>query len=270
MKIFVAAIPRLKERYAYVLAHLAAVSALPVEVVGVDGTALDRSDPAGDGRHNPAYPAPQIGCALSHVAACRRIVEEGLPWGVVVEDDIVLPPFADDLIRRAAATLREGEVISLYNPVMRRTEFAFESVLDPDRKLNLLVPYDMQDGRTAAAYVIENRAARGIAQGNMPVRHLADDFAAFHADGLINHFRIVDPTPCAVRPFQSSLEHFRARTLKRRITDTANKLPVIAQLVAVRRLMLRQMHSRNIVVSSRPSPLNAPNDRFRFGGNPHE
>lgn len=262
MKVFVAAIPRLKERYSYVLSHLATVSKLPVEVIGVDGIALNRTDPDGDGRHNPLYPAPQIGCALSHVAACRRIVEEGLPWAVVVEDDVVLPHFFDDLVASVARHLREGEVISLYNPVMQRTEFARHSILDQSR--NLLVPLDMKDARTAAAYVIENRAALGIATENVPVRFLADDFEQFHAEGMINFFRIVDPTPISVRPFQSSLEHFRAKTWKRRVTDTANRLPVVSTIVAIRRWMLRQIHSRNIVVTDRPSIHVNGNPAFRF------
>lgn len=269
MKVFIAAIPRLAERHRYVIAHVARISRLPSEVIGVDGTRLNRDDPGGDGRHEKAYPSPQIGCALSHVAACRRIVEEGLPWAVVVEDDIVLPPDFDAIVAEIGGKLRLGEVISLYNPVMVKTAFSRNEALTGRRGLDLLVPFDMADVRTAAAYVIERAAAAGIAAGNMPVRYLADDFRGFHDEGMINHVRILHPTPCSVRPFPSSLEHFRARTLKRRITDAANRIPLVSSLVAVRRWLLRQIHSRNIIVSDAPSPLLAANPRFPAGGHPH-
>lgn len=255
MKVYICAIPRLANRYAYIRAHVAAVSHLPSEIVGVDGTQIDRSDPAGGGRHNPDYPSPQIGCSLSHVAACRRIVEEGLPYALVVEDDVVLPRNIDDLVRQIGSLLRPGEVISLYSPTMMRAEFALDRVLDPARGLKLLLPMDMKDVRTSAAYVIDRKAAEGIASGNDPVRFLADDYRSFHANGFVQHVRILHPTPCAVKPFRSSLIHYRADSWQSRLSDILNGTPGIASIVAFRRWLLRQKHSRNIVVTTRPSPF---------------
>jgi glycosyl transferase family 25 len=262
MKIFITAIPRLSNRFAYVRAHVASISDLPYEIVGVDGTEIDRTDAASGARHNPDYPSPQIGCSLSHVTACRRIVEQGLPYALVVEDDIVLPAYIDALVARIGAVIRPGEVISLYSPTMVRTEFAKDQPIDPEHGLNLLLPLDMKDVRTGAAYVIEREAAAGIAAGNDPVRFLADDFRSFYDSGFINHVRIIHPTPCSVKPFQSSLEHFRARSWKRKISDVANRLPLVSSLVALRRWLLRQKHSRNIVPVDRPSPVVSDNPSF--------
>ena len=262
MKIFITSIPRLSTRFDYVRNHIANISELPYETVGVDGMLIERDTEYGS-KHNPSYPSPQIGCALSHVAACRRIVEDGLSWALVVEDDIVLPSFIDELLLEISKVIRKGEIISLYNPTITRAEFAFDIKLCFKRNLSLLLPLDLKDIRTAAAYIIENEAARKIVNGNSPVRFLADDFNSFYKKGFVNYIRIVDPTPCSVKPFPSSLEHFSAKTWKRYITDFANKIPIVQSIVALRRWRLRQMQSRNIVVLSNcTSPFEASNPFF--------
>lgn len=93
---------------------------LPVEVLdAVDGQLLSADEigrVAVSGLHRPAYPFPlsanEVACFLSHRAAWRRIVDEGLDAGLVVEDDaaVVGPDFAD-VLAAAVAGIEADEFV---------------------------------------------------------------------------------------------------------------------------------------------------------------
>ena len=94
--IFIISLPRAQERRVTMAAQMNALGLPYTFVDGVDGQALDLPN-------HPAYARAkrlllcgteltpgELGCLLSHRAACERILELGLPAAVVLEDDAIL------------------------------------------------------------------------------------------------------------------------------------------------------------------------------------
>ena len=114
MKVFAISLPRSHKRHAYIKSHLGRRTKFAWETVGIDGAELRKQSISWP--HNAALSTGEVGCALSHAEAYRRIVVEGLEAGLVVEDDVVLPKNFDELVSNLLPLLRPGEVISLYSP----------------------------------------------------------------------------------------------------------------------------------------------------------
>jgi glycosyl transferase, family 25 len=67
-----------------------------------------------------------VGCALSHMACWRRVVERGLPMALILEDDVSLvPDFRDTMARALASVPNDWHVLVLgcfaCHPVIQNT-----------------------------------------------------------------------------------------------------------------------------------------------------
>lgn len=52
----------------------------------------------------------EIGCYLSHLRAAKRIVDSGVPFGIVLEDDMCLPPGAAQTLQSLLAWLEANPI----------------------------------------------------------------------------------------------------------------------------------------------------------------
>ena len=108
----------------------------------------------------------EIGCALSHVAACRRIVAENLPCALILEDDVVLAPgfaAALDRVERFVDAARPQAVV-----------FSGYGVADAET-----APEEIRPEKAiwcADAYCVTRAAADLILRANDPVITVADSF----------------------------------------------------------------------------------------------
>lgn len=66
MYIFIISHPHFTERYRYITEHVASVSRLPREIVGIDGKELARRPDFAGMRHAAWLSPGQIGCSLAH------------------------------------------------------------------------------------------------------------------------------------------------------------------------------------------------------------
>lgn len=99
---------RSRERLATALGQLAAAGLAAERLPAVDGRAIPEEErlrlaPWDTGAFFKPLSPGEVGCYLSHVAAAERIVAEGWPVALVLEDDFALNPgFAADLADLAA------------------------------------------------------------------------------------------------------------------------------------------------------------------------
>jgi len=134
--------------------------------------------------------AGEVGAALSHAFVYREIVERGLPWALVLEDDAVLHgDLATVLDSLEKGVLEQGDLVFL-----ERCDFIrpFSSRRLTGR-YRIAKPILVKIGSVAqaAGYVVTLEAARRMMDANIPV-HVPADAWGFYK-GLAN-FRGVTPT----------------------------------------------------------------------------
>lgn len=200
MPVFAVALPAFRARYKHITAHLASLFGEGVEYVGVNGR---EADPAHSVAGSGLTPG-QIGCALSHVEACRQIVNRSLPNAFVVEDDVILPENIHALLGEVEARIVPGEVVQLYNWVPYRAYFRRAGVT-PLSAGALYAPADMRSLGTTGAYVITREAAEGILRVNFPVSVAAENWEFFQSRGAIRSGRALLPSPVRLRDFETTV-----------------------------------------------------------------
>lgn len=173
-----------------------------VRVPAVDGSALSPADRrAAVARFHALlargwlYTPGQIGCALSHHAVYRRMVDGNLPAALVLEDDILLTPeFPASLA--AAETLLDASrpQVFLFSdgtyPPLPRTDAAFARAVCGD---------------CAEAYLVTLPAARELLRVNSPMVVMLDSWTRFAARGHIELYRATPATVTQDHSFQSAV-----------------------------------------------------------------
>ena len=132
----------------------------------------------------------EVGCALSHASVYTEIVKRSLPWALILEDDAVLHrdlPNVLSVIERGAGA--QGQLISLsrcdaYLPWTKKHLFGAFAIV---------TPWLVKEGSIAQAvgYVISLKAAKAIAEINIPVKFPADSWGYYR--GMVE-FKGVIPT----------------------------------------------------------------------------
>ena len=246
MRVFGISIPRYPDRYSCLIEHLRKLFGNDFEIVGVDGRAVTFDEGTTTG-----LSVGQIGCALSHIAAYRRMAKLELPYALIVEDDCVLPENIDALLALLASTIRPGEIIQLYNWSLEVSEFSMQDAVRIGR-CGLHYPMLMSGIGAARAYVITRDAAEKIIALNSPVAVTADNWSFFQSQGAISVVRILHPCPVKILPFESTIASSQWNTggwIRRNV--------FIQSLLSMRRRVLFRQRQRNVVLVDRKSPLSA-------------
>lgn len=250
MKLFVISLPRFSRRYKHIQNLLSGFPGLDYEFCGVDG-----SDPSAyPGRSADNFLQGAVGCTLSHVEAYRKIISQGLSQAMVIEDDVILPGNIVPILDSLSLRIRTWEVVSLYSRTMGT---GFYSVFRADviAGHKLIWPMDARWLRSAAAYVVGAEAAAKIAEGNDPVRYLADDWASFYREGWISGMRLMWPMPIRLRGFESTIEFGQQNSLFGRLRTVIRNVPILDNFRSIRRRYLLSRQEANLVLVDDPSPL---------------
>ncbi len=190
---------RFPERHAYISRHLAAAWGPDFEVAGYEGAVPDPRVPS------PPHLSPgQIGCAMSHMAAYERLIARDLPYALIVEDDVVLPPQIHGIVAGIEAALRPGDVVLMFNWPKNIGVFSTVDAV-PIGNHRLCLPMQMSGLGSTAAYVITREAAEGILRVNRPVVVTSDNWNYFFENGALTRGRVISPNVVALKPFESTI-----------------------------------------------------------------
>lgn len=161
------------ERLASVRGNLAALGLAFERVPAVLGKEIPNWEdlidlPAYTWRNRLDIPRPgEIGCYLSHLKAMETFLRTDLPWCVILEDDVeVLPSLS--VVLRALAEENDWDLVKLYNfhsgtPIQKRT-------LGPNHHLVV----HLTRTTSAAAYVLNRRAAEALLKSMLPISEQVD------------------------------------------------------------------------------------------------
>lgn len=142
-----------------------------------------------------ALTLPEIGCAASHLAAYRHIVERALPLAVVLEDDALLGvKFVDALGPVCAAMDPAVPRVVLLSHVVRYSTWGARKL---DKIHRLCRPYEAFG---AHGYVITLAGARAMLAALPRICTVADDWHYFAAERIVSVSAVV-PYVVGTSPF---------------------------------------------------------------------
>jgi glycosyl transferase family 25 len=189
MQIFVINLEKDTARRASITGQLN-VLGFPFELVsGVLGSALTAGDLArhyDDGKAKwrmarSLLPA-EVGCALSHVNIYRMMLAHGIPFALILEDDVSLPRELGEILGACAALLdKRRPEVWLLSPADGRREVPSERTVGPR---HVLLPYHR--GFYTSSYLLTLSAAKALLAELYPIGDVADCW------GRLSRYRVVD------------------------------------------------------------------------------
>lgn len=170
MKIFVINLARSTERRKCIEQQLSLLN-LEYEIVeAVDGSQLSYTDIMKETRPlNYALSCGEVGCALSHINIYKKIVSEGIPMALVLEDDALI----DHITVEAMSEIEERNIS--FPTVTLLTEgpkYIDKPLHKSDKKKHFI--YEVLEATCSHGYVLNNSAAFRMANFLYPVWMVAD------------------------------------------------------------------------------------------------
>jgi glycosyl transferase, family 25 len=255
VRAYVINLARSLDRRTHVMAELDRTGLDYEFITAVDGRTIDLEDrrlvdPRLLAKNN--FPAGTAGCALSHLQAYRRILEDGADAALVLEDDVELPDDLGALAHALAAHLTGAEVVLLNYASPTRCRVSPEGSVPLASSRLLALPIDITDMVNAAAYVITRPACERMLESAPPIRANADDWHYFYTEGIIDRIRCVLPLPVdKAAKFESTIGLYSlGNGLKGRLVApfVRHKVPLVHQVILYRRQrILRRWGKADIV-----------------------
>lgn len=273
MHAYVINLARSPERRTHITAELRKAKVDYEIVAGVDGLDLDLHDqttidPSLFSRSS--WPAGMAGCALSHLRVYQRIVDDGLDAALVLEDDVTLPPELGGLADALADLVTGAELVLLNYDSKDTCTMSREGAIDLPFSRRLVLPIDIRQLGSSAAYLITQEAAKRMLKSVLPVRVSPDDWWYYYRDGALDRVRCVVPLPISKSPiFESTIGLYGiGKGLKARLIEpiVRNKIPVLHQAISYRRQRIHRQMTRIEVVDApfieKPSRMELVNWSF--------
>jgi glycosyl transferase family 25 len=257
MHAYVINLARSPDRRAHIVAELQHTHLSYEFIDAVDGRSLDLDDttlvdPALIARYS--FPAGTAGCALSHLSAYKKIIEDGFDRALILEDDIALPADLNELAEDLASRMTGAEVALLnyasYPPGPLRISSEGSVELSSSRQFAL--PIDSRQLVNSGAYVLTREACERAIEQLMPIRAAADDWHFFFNQGFVDRIRCVLPQPVPKSPqFESTIGLYSlGNGLKARLVGplVRHKIPGLHQALTYRRQRIMRHWDRTEVV----------------------
>ncbi len=244
MRAYVINLRRSPERRMNITAQLTAHGIDHEIVEAVDGRELDMTDPRVIASIAPSFLAEEwflpthAACAMSHLSAYRKVLEDGLPWALVMEDDVTIPAGLPEMAEAVAARLAGAEVALLNFDSDQVVKVSRQGAAGLPSGRELVLPVDVHVPVSAAGYVITREACERITKGALPIRAKIDNWGHVHDEGMIDGLRCVVPLAIMKDPsFGSTIGYHSDASIKARLLKLASRLrlQVVERAVARRR-----------------------------------
>lgn len=199
MHSYVINLARSGDRRAHMMAELDDSGLYNQFVTAVDGRRLDLSDPSlvdvVSLSNWSEFPDATVGTVLSHLSVYRKVIEEGRDAALVLEDDVMLPPDIAELADAVAKQLTGAEVALLNYDSETVLRLSTEGSVPLPGGRRLVMPIDVGEPRSGAAYMITREACERLLETARPIRVNPDDWWHFFREGVIDRVRCVSPLP---------------------------------------------------------------------------
>lgn len=266
MHTYVINLARSPERRAHITTELRKAKVDYEIITGVDGRDLDLHDHAIVDPSlftRSSWPAGMAGCALSHLRVYQKMIADGVDTALVLEDDVTLPPDLGSLADALIDHLVGAELVLLNYDSKNTCKMSREDAIKLPSSRLLVLPIDVRQPGSSAAYLITREASKRMSESVLPVRASPDDWWFFYREGALDRVRCVVPLPVIKSPkFESTIGLYGlGKGIKARLLEplVRHKVPLLHQAITYRRqLIYRQMTRSEIVDASfieKPSRL---------------
>ena len=152
----------------------------------------------------------EIGCALSHISVYKEIIDNNLPYALILEDDSVLKT-------EVPKFLKSFEEKDFKHGIYLLTA-DFYYMMNKKVKIGDFELYEITKAVRTNGYIITNNAAKKLINFLYPIRYEADVFKAFRLCAGIKIYGIVPHLIEAIKDhnLNSSIDADRALLIKQR------------------------------------------------------
>ena len=242
MRAYVINLRRSPERRMHMTAQLT-THGIDYEIVeAVDGRELDLTDPPVINSIAPSFRAEEwflpthVACALSHLSAYRKVLDAGLPWALIMEDDVTIPDGLPAIAEAVAAQLAGAEVALLNFDSDQVVKVSRQGTAELPSGHELVLPLDVHVPVSAAGYVITREACERITRGALPIRAKIDNWGHVCDERMIDRLRCVVPLAIMKDPsFESTIGYFADDSIKAWTLKLASRFNLLALERAVAR-----------------------------------
>jgi glycosyl transferase, family 25 len=244
VRAYVINLARSPERRAHVSAELEKAGIDYEIVVAVDGRDLDMDDPrtlesiAPSMLHSSWFLPSHVAVAMSHLSVYRKILADGLDQALVLEDDVIVPGDLGRLADAVAEHLTGAEIALLNYGSEETCKMSREGSIKLPSSQMLVLPIDVYQPVSGAAYVITRKACERLDQSVLPVRAKCDNWAHHYTEGALDRVRCVVPLAVHKSPaFGSTIGYYSEESLKGRLVAmvTRYNIRLVQQAIAYRR-----------------------------------
>ena len=246
MYTYVINLARSPERRKHMTAELGRTGLSYEFVEAVEGHDLDLYDP------NVVHPsvlgtawvrAGSAGAAYSHLRVYEKILADGVEYALVLEDDVRLPSDLASQVESIVPYLTGAEVALLNYDSPQTCLISRESSVRLPSGGELMLPLDVDQPRSSAAYLLTQAACKRMANAVAPYKHHSDNWGHFFRDGALDRVRCVLPMPVSKDPkFESTIDYGTQGRLKALIPALVRRYHVtpLQQAIAYRRRRIWQ------------------------------
>jgi glycosyl transferase family 25 len=213
MKIFVINLESSGTRRALMVSQLERLG-LDYEIVpAINGHQLSASELAELADPEVVRAAPEwlspgaIGAALSHREVCRRIAAQGLPFAIILEDDVTLPDNLPSLLAQLEPLHRPDRLVLLYWSSNNCQPFYRQSAIQLDSATMLARAARPENLLSAVMYAVGREAAAVMVAHNTPVRVTADLWGYYLEKGAYREIHCLLPSPIGLANLPSDITY---------------------------------------------------------------
>lgn len=241
MQVYVINLARSPDRRARIVTQLGEARVQYNIVNAVEAIDLDLSDTR---VVNPMFASASatrpgvVGCALSHLEAYRRVLDDGLERACILEDDVLVPTDLGVLTDAITQHMSGAELVLLNFHSQEPCRITMKGAAHLPSPRLLVQVVDADQVGSAGGYLITREACARMVKTVLPVRVVADDWSFFYREGAIDRLRCVVPMPVVQSPdFRTTMCNGRPGSLYASVRETiaGSGVPILRQALALRR-----------------------------------
>ncbi|WP_345828583.1 glycosyltransferase family 25 protein [Erwinia sp. HDF1-3R] len=150
---------------------------------------------------NYAFLPGEIGCALSHQKAYKRMIDNNISEALILEDDALLPDCLPSLL--------SNEMLTSSKPGILLLSRVNKYIKKPTRSLNgIFSVHSVHNATTAHSYIINLSGAKNLLRSLYPIWMTSDKWSLFEDYSLVNIEAIIpEPVTLGENAKTSTINH---------------------------------------------------------------
>ncbi len=188
-------------------------------------------------------PKGLLACTLSHLKACKAIVEQQLDFGLILEDDTYLHPDLRFAIAELGEYLQDGEVIMLYYGAREVLKLDSKQAIQlKNSKSRLLQPQTPHLLINANAYLLTPKTVISMLNFQTPVKATSDSWGIYLKNHAIQNIRCTYPMLAEAADLKSTIDYVDKKSFGGKLTQIIDryKLFPFYQILKQRRMLARK------------------------------